>query len=582
MPASLPATARVAPPLPTPSRRDFETLNLMEKSAATGEELQLVDPRVWKASAGISARIAAVGSSVYYFPQGHADQASSLPDFSAVPCPRAYVRCRISSVRLHANRNTDEVFARISLDPRAPPDAAPVQPQTEFPFSSSSLWLPGAQDNGDGNFISFAKVLTRSDANVGGGFSVPRFCAESIFPPLDLGDPTPAQTVTIHDVHGKSWTFRHVYRGTPRRHLLTSGWSNFVNSKRLISGDSLVFMNSSGKVFVGIRRTSRSCGPATLNVDMEEKHGRFSRSVRGRVPPASVVEAVRLAGLNLPFEVMYYPSARSPVFVVPQEAVDAATRVSWTVGMRVRMSVETGDSARMNWFNGSVTKVTINDAGLWRRSPWGMLQITWDDPEVLQKVRDVSPWQVECFVAGPQGEIPHSIRNILDEQESSLLPDDKEDSELTGFKSRIIGILSPPVSNSSLFPVGMQGARHDFFHTASLFDSKSNGNQTFLNSVHGVNAPEKSDVPVEPSIQIPSQSRCSSPPRQGSIQALDRETLEPASNQVTKASIQLFGQVPLHEDSKKVTFCHLEVLPCTNCFFNFFRMLMNFLFFFMP
>lgn len=161
----------------------------------------------------------------------------------------------------------------------------------------------------------------------------------------------------------------------------------------------------------------------------------------------------------------------------------------------------------------------------------------------MQKVRDVSPWQVECFVAGPQGEIPRSIRNIFDEQESSLLPDDKEDSVLTGFKSRIIGSLSPSVSNSSLFPVGMQGARHDFFHTAGLFDSKSNGNQTFLNSVHGVNAPEESDVPVEPSIRIPSQSQGSSPPRQGSIQALDRETLEPASNQVTKASIQLFGQV---------------------------------------
>ncbi|URE47795.1 auxin response factor [Musa troglodytarum] len=250
--------------------------------------------------------------------------------------------------------------------------------------------------------------------------------------------------------------------------------------------------------------------------------------------------------MNLPFEVMYYPRARSPVFVVPQETVDAAMRVPWTVGMRVRMSLETEDSARMNWFNGSVTKVTINDAGLWRRSPWGMLQITWDDPEVLQKVRDVSPWQVECFIAGPQGETPRSIRNILDEQERSLLPDDKEDSILTGFKrfkSRIIDSLSPSVSDSSLFPVGMQGARHDIFHTAGLFDSKSNGNQTFLNSVHGVNAPERSDVPVELSIWIPSQSGGSSPARQGSSQALDRETLEPASNQVTKASIQLFGQV---------------------------------------
>ncbi|RWV87558.1 hypothetical protein GW17_00050435 [Ensete ventricosum] len=385
----------------------------METLAATGEELRLVDPLVWKASAGVSSRIPAVGSSVYYFPQGHADQASSLLDFSAVPSLRAYVLCRISSVRLHANPDTDEVFARISLDPRVPPATAPVQPQT-VPSSSSSLCLPGAQDNGHRNLIYFVKVFTPSDANVVNGFYVPRSYAESIFPPLDLGDATPAQTVTVHDVHGKSWTFRHICRGTPRRHLLTSGWSNFVNSKRLITGDSLVFVkNSSGEVFVGIRRTSRSCAPATLNVDMEEKHGGFSRSVRGRVPPASVVEAVLLAGMNLPFEVMYYPRAGSPVFVVPQEAVDAAMSVPWTVGMRVRMSVETDDSARMNCFNGSVTKVTIDDAGMWRRSPWGMLQITWDDAEVSQEVRDVSPWQVECVDAGPQGKIPRSIRNMV-------------------------------------------------------------------------------------------------------------------------------------------------------------------------
>ncbi|BFG31851.1 hypothetical protein CerSpe_181250 [Prunus speciosa] len=33
--------------------------------------------------------------------------------------------------------------------------------------------------------VSFAKILTPSDANNGGGFSVPRFCADSIFPALN-------------------------------------------------------------------------------------------------------------------------------------------------------------------------------------------------------------------------------------------------------------------------------------------------------------------------------------------------------------------------------------------------------------
>ncbi|KAI4994979.1 hypothetical protein ZWY2020_034882 [Hordeum vulgare] len=37
--------------------------------------------------------------------------------------------------------------------------------------------------------------------------------------------------------------FRHIYRGTPLRHLLTTGWSNFVNEKKLLAGDSIVFLH---------------------------------------------------------------------------------------------------------------------------------------------------------------------------------------------------------------------------------------------------------------------------------------------------------------------------------------------------
>lgn len=30
--------------------------------------------------------------------------------------------------------------------------------------------------------------------------------------------------------------------GQPRRHLLTTGWSTFVTSKRLVAGDAFVFL----------------------------------------------------------------------------------------------------------------------------------------------------------------------------------------------------------------------------------------------------------------------------------------------------------------------------------------------------
>nr|GEZ92558.1 auxin response factor 18 [Tanacetum cinerariifolium] len=60
------------------------------------------------------------------------------------------------------------------------------------------------------------------------------------------------------DVHGEIWKFRHIYRGMPRIHLLTTGWSSFVNHKKLFAGDSIVFLRTeNGEIFVGIRRAKR-------------------------------------------------------------------------------------------------------------------------------------------------------------------------------------------------------------------------------------------------------------------------------------------------------------------------------------
>ena len=33
-----------------------------------------------------------------------------------------------------------------------------------------------------------------------------------------------------------------VFLGQPRRHLLTTGWSGFVNKKKLVSGDAVLFL----------------------------------------------------------------------------------------------------------------------------------------------------------------------------------------------------------------------------------------------------------------------------------------------------------------------------------------------------
>lgn len=128
-------------------------------------------------------QIPAFGSLVYYFPQGHAEHAGGATDVASVSCGRPYSLCRVTGVRFLASLGTDEVYARMRLDPRETDPAA-------------AAWCASSEDRGrgGGGVVSFAKVLTPSDANNGGGFSVPRFCADSIFPPLDYGEDPPPRT----------------------------------------------------------------------------------------------------------------------------------------------------------------------------------------------------------------------------------------------------------------------------------------------------------------------------------------------------------------------------------------------------
>ena len=39
-----------------------------------------------------------------------------------------------------------------------------------------------------------------------------------------------------------TFEFGVFYAGQPKRHLLTTGWSVFVSAKRLIAGDSVLFI----------------------------------------------------------------------------------------------------------------------------------------------------------------------------------------------------------------------------------------------------------------------------------------------------------------------------------------------------
>ncbi|WJX74255.1 hypothetical protein P8452_57928 [Trifolium repens] len=381
-----------------------------------------LDPQLWHACAGGMVQMPSVNTKVFYFPQGHAEHAQSNVDFGDSFRIPPLILCRVGSVKFLADPETDEVFSKITLIPLR---------NSELENEDSDGFDGNVSENSE-KPSSFAKTLTQSDANNGGGFSVPRYCAETIFPRLDYSAEPPVQTVIAKDVHGEVWKFRHIYRGTPRRHLLTTGWSSFVNQKKLVAGDSIVFLRGeNGQLYVGIRRAKRgivngletpsgwssgngSCGlgvggfGGAFSVFLREENNKMLRNGIGdggiggnlgggrvKVSSESVKEAMRLAASNQTFEVVYYPRASTPEFCVKVSAVKAAMRIQWCSGMRFKMPFETEDSSRISWFMGTISSVHVVDPIRWPNSPWRLLQVTWDEPDLLHNVKRVSPWLVE-------------------------------------------------------------------------------------------------------------------------------------------------------------------------------------------
>ncbi|OAY82654.1 Auxin response factor 18 [Ananas comosus] len=461
---------------------------------AMKETEKCLDPQLWHACAGGMVQMPPIHSKVYYFPQGHAEHAQGGPADPLGPSPSRVpplILARVSAIKFMADPETDEVFARIRL--------VPVRPNE--PDYGDHCEIGGNGDGPDAQEkpASFAKTLTQSDANNGGGFSVPRYCAETIFPRLDYSTDPPVQTVLAKDVHGVVWKFRHIYRGTPRRHLLTTGWSTFVNQKKLVAGDSIVFLRTeNGDLCVGIRRAKRGVGAGpesppgwnTPNGNCVSAYGNFSVFLReeesklmrgpanggnmngggggslrgkGRVRAESVVEAANLAASGQPFEVVYYPRASTPEFCVKAGAVRAAMRVQWCPGMRFKMAFETEDSSRISWFMGTISSVQVADPIRWPNSPWRLLQVTWDEPDLLQNVKRVSPWLVELVSNMPTIHLPPFSpprKKLCVPQHPGGFP---LEAQLQGpaFHGSPFGPVSSPLCCfPDSAPAGIQGARH--------------------------------------------------------------------------------------------------------------------------
>ncbi|KAF7803399.1 auxin response factor 3 [Senna tora] len=334
---------------------------------------------LWHACAGPMISLPKKGSIVVYSPQGHFEQ--HLQDFpvAAYKIP-PHVFCRVLDVKLHAEEGVDEVYCQISL--------VPESEQVERKLREGEIDAYGEDEDAEVAVKSttphmFCKTLTASDTSTHGGFSVPRRAAEDCFPPLDYNQQRPSQELVAKDLHGLEWRFRHIYRGQPRRHLLTTGWSAFVNKKKLVSGDAVLFLRGDdGVLRLGIRRASQL-----------KSGGNFSVPSSLQLNPSSVMDVVNAISSRCAFSICYSPRVSSSEFIIPLHKFLKSLDNFYSVGMRFKLRFETEDAAERRC-TGLIIGISDVDPIRWPGSKWKCLMVRWDDMEATRLNR-VSPWEIE-------------------------------------------------------------------------------------------------------------------------------------------------------------------------------------------
>ncbi|XP_039070680.1 auxin response factor 3-like isoform X2 [Hibiscus syriacus] len=368
----------------SPSSSSASGLSSPGSASGSGSSVCL---ELWHACAGPLIFLPKRGNVVVYFPQGHFEQVSDSPGVVAAYDLPAHVFCRVVDVKLLAEGATDEVYAQVSLIPEAE--------QYEQKFRGGKTQTDGKEEDTEANIKSttphmFCKTLTASDTSTHGGFSVPRRAAEDCFPPLDYNQQRPSQELLAKDLHGSEWRFRHIYRGQPRRHLLTSGWSAFVNKKKLISGDAVLFLRGEdGELRLGIRRAAQI-----------KNFSSFPSLCCQQLNCNTFADVVHAISMRSVFSICYNPRASSSDFVIPVHKFLNSLDFSFSIGMRFKMRFEGEDAERRH--SGVVTRISDVDPVRWPGSKWRCLLVRWDDIDANRHSR-VSPWEIE-----PSGSVSNS------------------------------------------------------------------------------------------------------------------------------------------------------------------------------
>ncbi|KAJ1285416.1 hypothetical protein BS78_03G278700 [Paspalum vaginatum] len=356
---------------------------------------------LWHACAGPVVALPRLGSLVVYLPQGHlaaaggGDVAADLPP---------HVLCRVADVELCADAATDEVYARLAL----------VAEGEAFGRNLRGGGVEGDDDMEDFDaerksrmLHMFCKTLTASDTSTHGGFSVPRRAAEDCFPPLDYNQLRPSQELVAKDLHGAKWKFRHIYRGQPRRHLLTTGWSSFINKKRLVSGDAVLFLRGDdGELRLGVRRA--------IQLKNEALFEDFSSDSTKRHTLSAVADSLKHRSV---FHISYNPRATTSEYIIPYRQFMKSLSHPVCIGARINFQCQNEDASERR--SGMVVRISEVDPMKWPGSKWRSLLVRWEDGAECDGQDRVSPWEIE--IAGGSVSIAHSL-SVSSSKRTKLCP----------------------------------------------------------------------------------------------------------------------------------------------------------------
>ncbi|GAB2285093.1 ADP-ribosylation factor 4 [Dionaea muscipula] len=348
---------------------------------------------LWHACAGPLTSLPKRGNVVVYFPQGHLEQAASSSPLPPIELPtyglQPQMFCRVVNVKLLASKENDEVYTQLTLLPLPQLGSGNLEVKDRVEV--------GVEEEGAGSLLKstphmFCKTLTASDTSTHGGFSVPRRAAEDCFPPLEYKVQRPSQELVAKDLHGVEWRFRHIYRGQPRRHLLTTGWSLFINQKNLVPGDAVLFLRGEdGELRLGVRRAVR---PRNGLPDSIAGKGNQNSNQNALFQVANAVSTKSM------FHIFYSPRASHAGFVIPYQRYMKSITNPISIGMRFKMRFEIDDSPDRRC-SGVVIGFRDLDPFKWPNSKWRCLMVRWDDNIVSDHRECVSPWEIDPSISLP-------------------------------------------------------------------------------------------------------------------------------------------------------------------------------------